>query len=416
MLHDALVLTRRFHEILVVVSLLTLLFSLSLVSTDRAVMLRDAIRPLRTADFGSYDDFTSERVAQHVQGRRRLVSAWFGDTFGPESSIEDLERLEERFTTPLHVSKFEVRGTIFADMKNMPPSELLSFGGSPNLVRDVEVVQVDFEHVSSWLGWALGPFIERNVRVPLSVLDAETADWENRSRGAQGTRLFRLPPWPDFPGRERLPSSWALPASYKAKIEYVTVPESGFMDWVERQEQFREVGPRAFRRLVSFDSPLWTLSVPQRGESFEELYQDLLNDVASAGPISQRVPIYGVAVPAVLVGMMAPVVLGMLSYFLAMHTRHLRSFAGSDSVKALKSFAWLPLTLRTELSWIALTATSVLVLPCASLWVLMRELASFEGIDLSVVSGTVYCAWMSILVFGCASMYSVRELRRASSS
>ncbi len=326
--------------------------------------------------------------------------------------IEGLDSLAERITKPLLVSKFEVKGTTLSDPKNTTLNQLRSPALMQRLSRNIGVVEVDFAMASQQLEALLGPYAERQVRIALEVQDAEDADWVNRARGFEGTRLFSVPKWPDLPDWNRygLPPTFRFPLSFTALVNYRQLDGSAFIDWVNSVGDMGEVVSVTFAGLAFADGAYWKVSPEQRGQTLEQLQANLTADISAADPRRQRVSILGAQVPGVLVVVASPLVLLMLSYSLAMHTMHLRRFV-ADNVDELEKFAWLPLTLRTNISWALATTSSVVVVPSVSLWFLKGRLTEFEGIDWSLGLIAMTVARVGIVVFGLVSLYSILKIR-----
>ena len=299
MIEDALKSARRLHRLILTASLLTLLFSLSLVPPGPRIAVRDVIGNLMRADLLAYDEFTRAKVELHVDDRRVSASRWRVDTFGTKSSIEGLDRLAERIATPLHVSKFEVKGTTLSDLKNITLNQLQSSAVIQLLSRNIEVVEVGFATATQWIEAALGPYHERQVRIVLEVQDAEEADWANRSRGFEGTRLFNVPEWPELPGWDRwgLPPTFGLPLNFTAPVNYTQLGGSAFIDWVNSESAMGEVVSTTFGQLAFADGAYWKVSEAQRGETLEKLHENLTAEISAADPRRQRVTILGAQVP-----------------------------------------------------------------------------------------------------------------------
>ena len=414
MIEDALKSTRGLHRFILTASLLTLLFSLSLVPPGPRIAIRDAIGNLIGADLLAYDEFTRSKVGSHVDGRRVSATRWRADTFRSVSSIQGLDRVIGRIVNPLHVSKFEIKGTALGDLRNATLSHLQSSTLIQELSRNIEVVQVSFPSATQQLEAILGPYDRQEVSIVLEVLDAEEADWASRSRGFEGTRLFSVSSWPELPGGNRwsLPSSFRLPLSFPAEVDHVQLQGTAFIDWIESEADLGEVVSVRFGQLAFADGAYWTVSAEQRGATLQQLHETLSAELAEGDPRRLRVNIFGAQVPAVLVVIASPLVLLMLSYSLAMHTVHLKRLS-AQSADEIRKFAWLPLTLRASISWVSATSVSVIIVPSASLWVLRGRLTEFESIDWSLAPVVMCIAHVGIAGFGLVSLYSIRGIRAA---
>ena len=388
-------------------SLWTLLFSLALVQPDSRIAIRDAISGLVRADFRGYDDFTREKIRLHTAEARAWLSRWRADTFRIEGSIKGLNRVTERIATPLDVSKFEVSGTALSDLKNSTLAQLHSPELIQKLSNNIELFEVSHSHATAWLETILVPYAEKKIRVTLEVGHLEEGTWAVRPHSFT---LFTVPIWPRL--TEGFPKGFHHDSRHlNVPVERTQISGSTFLDWVSSSPIIDEVvSINQADRLTFAGYAYARLSEAQRGQTLEQLHKSLVAEVSSVHPAQQRATYWDVPVQPLAIVVVSPLVLLILTYAFAMYTMYLKRQAQANTNDMLR-FAWLPLTLRANNSWVSATAMSVVILPSVSLWFLWWRLEEFNFIDWSSGSAVMTIATISIAAFGAMSLFNVDRIR-----
>ena len=411
MILDSLTSARRLHRVLLGVALWTLLLALALVPTQPRIADLEAVRNLLRSDFRAYDEFTRGELDLHIAERRADFSRWLLDTLQTESPTDGFGRITERIVTPVDVSHFTVIGTTLADVGNTTIDELQSPELRRHFWSPIVIFAVSFPTAISTLETTLVPYIREQIPIDVRVPEPETADWTSNDRRLVGTPLFSVRQWPELPGREEISgpiSMLPLPLTIPVHVDRVELRGTAFIDWVNALPGWDNVISMGFCDLISPEH--WRVPTLERGETLEQLHANLTSEVSAVDPRRQQVALFGAQVPVLLMLLASPVLLLVLSFAFAMHAMHLARQTDGHT-EEIAAFAWLPLTLQSNPSWIVATSTSSITMPTVSFLVLWHELTALEGIDAPFDPAVRSIAAILIAAFGAVGMVSVDAIR-----
>ena len=412
MIEDTLKMARSLQRLVLTATLWTLLFSLGLVSLEPRVARLHAIRNLMRADFLGYDNFTQEKLDCYIRNRRAVISRWRYNTFGTENSTTGLDDLLERIVRPIRTSKFQVEGTTLVNLNKAILSQINSTSFIQDLYRNIEVVAVSLPDSQIKLEALLGPYYKKKVPIAFDVHDGDEVHWLSRSLGSM--RLFTVSEWPDL--RRVHGDGVPLPLTTYVEVESTALPRTALVNWIDSVKglvaSMDGILSEKYGRTVFVGDTYFTLSNSQRDQTLEQLHQTIVSEVQALDPSGNQATFWGVQVPVAAIVVGASLALLILSFALTMHTIHLRRHAKANADDILL-FAWLPLTLRSNIAWVLATAVSVLLLPSTSLWILSRRLETFGWIDWPFGSTVILITSLLIATFGFISLYNLDGTRNA---
>ena len=140
MVEDALKSTRTLHRLIMTVSLVTLVFALSVSLPEDKIKLKAAIDGLLEIDFLAYDSFVDEQVKAAVETELQPISSGAAKRFADgKFLVFGLDYLAGTLLKPLHVGKLLPKQLLLAEMSNATLSKLRAINGL-SLGKNVQIV------------------------------------------------------------------------------------------------------------------------------------------------------------------------------------------------------------------------------------------------------------------------------------
>ena len=428
-IEDALKSTRTLHRLIMIVSIVTIAFSLPLYPPKEEVAQKYAIDALINSNFLAYDQFVAERVEAFRQ--EKLVP--IGDALNEkidsgEYLAFDLDDLGETFSQPLHVGKLLIEELALSDISGATLEKLDSINVLC-LSCDVQVAVPRMQELTK----KIEDFLSENVAGKKRYFGVGKRITEIRVSfpGDQEIRIQSFLPQSDTIGTlnfkivDAMGKTEAFTVLFPADV--VTLPESSFIHWLTTKLANKD----KMAESVSIDSnrvvfaPTLDKTPPGlRQKKLGILHQDLTKEIASKAPEKQTVNILGVQVRGLLIVVASPLTLLILSYYFANHTGHLVRL-GKKNSEAFKSFLWMPLSIQSDIplfvfskaesgyrisGWVLETILSIIILPIASLVILYCQLSQFGSIDLWP-SLIFLFGGIGVIMFGRRSFGNIKTVR-----
>lgn len=404
MIDDALKTTRNVHRLIISISLITLVFVLSLNAPADKVAQRDAIAHVLQIDYSGYDRHVDNLIHAHSDRFLQPVSQSLELAFDSEQdAVSGLADIAIAFSQPVHIGRLRTGATVLADPSRATLSQLEAWTVI-DADRDIQVVIPDVtglsEHIQRYLNENARPGMRvSNIRIGLDFAPRAGATFLV-DESPTVTVSFELV---EFPIRGGVP---VFTTAIPAVIE--TIPGSSLKDWMLANvpEDIVTYTENGFVWL-----PLLSPLPPGfRQEELGTLYRRLSADVARQsheGPDSKLV-VLGTSIPGVLVGYAAPILLLVLSAYFAGHARHLRTLAGTHTDE-LRQFAWMPIALGRP--WPIEFVVTCGVLPVATLCAYIVKLQTLESLSWPVMAVTcVACITISVVCV--KSVGAIRSIRQ----
>lgn len=413
MIEDALKSTRNLHRLILAVSLVTLVFSLSLRPPDQQRKQKAIIDALIDIDFSSYDVWLKPKLDE-------AIASWLEPATEPVvKSLESgnypvflREDIVDALRTPAHIGKLLIEELILKDVSTASLTQLNALNGFA-LAANVQITVPRVEGVVT----ELTAFLEDNPGAGKRIANAQVTISPYDSVGESflpgktvtGTLYFELV------DAVAVGSAPVFQVTFDADI--IEIPHTSFLAWLEQAELSPIVEIRAEKVIFA-----GSLAEAPRGffqEKLGTLSLRLADEIKSAGPEKRTASILGTQVPGLLIVLAAPLTLMALMYYLVSHTAHLARLARRHSSE-MAGFAWLPITMtewpipgttRYIRGNIFELLMSLAVLPIVSLTVMYWKLDVFGGISLPtklLIAGSIL--W--ILVFWRSVRREIEQIRQ----
>lgn len=421
LIEDALKATRTLHRLIMTVSLVTLVFALSLDLPREKVYLRDRIDALLELDFLAYEDFVAEKVEAFRIKTLEPIGAEWRDLFKDSGFLVlNLHHIGDGFAQPIHIGKLLTDKLVLADIENATLAQLEALNGL-GLDQNVQVV------------------VPRTDSLKTPILEF----LGNEARTGQRLDELRISlDLPELIGTSRLPGQDAVAGIYfelvrevlsgaapvfnaSFYVDIVELPDTSFMAWVAHTPSIGAILPIDDQGEVNFLHGLYdpsslelsNLPAGDKTRPLGEVRSRLHEEITGAGPDRQAVSFLGTEVPGYLVAIAAPLTLLVLAYYFANHTSHLRRVVLDQSTD-VSSFAWMPIAMRAGIRktgsfahwWALETVGTVILLPIAALCVLYFQLFEFSAIN-PWSGGLGFTAALGVGLFGLKSLSQIQAIR-----
>ena len=381
MIEDALKSTRNLNRLILVVSLVTLIFALSLKIEETKRIQKAAVDALLEVDFLAYETWLSAKLQPAIDKAlgqdRALVEAALKDVM-----VFRLDEILRVLSEPVHVGKLLTEELVLTSLSDATLEQLDDLNGL-SLAKDVQIAVPELEPLLPELLSFFGTHETAGRRIE----DANVTTNSFNFTATSFVPLERLTAvlYFELVDSVRVVGSPVFQGRFDATVH--DVPGTSFLSWLAEADLGSVVeiaeGRVIFAPLLS-DTPYGF-----RHEKLETLSQRLAQDIASAGPEGRTATILGTQVPGLLVVLAAPLTLMALTYYFVSHTIHVSRLAKRHADE-IRGFAWLPITM---MDWripglaqpipgrrVELLASAAL-LPLAALWALYVKLRAFGNVS-----------------------------------
>lgn len=417
MIEDALKSARNLHRLIIAVSLITLVFSLSLNLPPDKIRLKEAIDRLIDTDFLEYDTFVQDKVNVYAAQNLTPIAQKANESLEALNlQIFHLHHIGEALGTPLHVGKILTKELVFADITAASLVQLDAMNGL-DLGRDIQVLKPKTQDLME----ALEPHLLENgqgtkrletLRVGIDEFDFTAQSFVPGSTAMAGM-YFEL--------HEGVLHAAAptFNASFNTEVE--TLPDTSFLYWVKNVLKSSDVVAVENNRLV-FLPELTNIPRGFREEKLGTLSLRLADEIKSTGPEELSATILGTEVPGLLIVIASPTILFFLSYYFMQHTAHLRGLV-IDDLNAFRHFAWLPLALGRvqtiqsgkshtgfQQAWQVETVATSIILPVLALLILYVQLDQFgtlKNLHTFLIAGASF----SVILMGATTLRHIDGIR-----
>lgn len=415
MIEDALKSARNLHRLIMTVSLVTIVFALSITPLKREGVWLRAIEDFLENDFTTYPAFVSARLDTHELEELSPIADELAAFLENEPSLVfGKSALADAFRSTPHIGRVQTEDTILSDVASASLVQLEALNGL-SLGRNVQIVVPKIEELMSDLeeffaaNASTGASID-DIRIGLSGDDFFVAETFLPDQQTYISIYFELLSTGTFTGAP------VFNGTYEAVV--IEIDGASVLDWMKSAP--RPIGFRIDDG-VSWH-PLPELSEIDKGDREKALSlvaSQYRARIAAKGPEEQSVSILGTTVPGILVALASPLTLIALSYYLAQHTRHLTRLAtpGADS---FVHFAWLPLSLEAvrvlplgpfRVAWWRVEVlVTVTVLPFGATVLLADRLARFEPLAMGLLS-LMLGALIATVLFGRQTLGHIAAVR-----
>ncbi|MEM9604038.1 MAG: hypothetical protein AAGA11_14320 [Pseudomonadota bacterium] len=415
MIEDALKSTRTLHRLIMTVSLVTIVFALSVERPADTARQQALVNGLIGLDLSPYDAFVAEKVESAREAVLQPIADQIAKHFDEQAHLVfGLDTLAAAFAEPIHVGKVLVADTVLSEVDNASVISLNALNGlSLTANAQVLVPRVDglLDEIDAFI--RDNPGAGRRVAgIDLALTDFSFVA-ESFLPGESVTVGLHF----ELLDAVRVGGVPVFSASFEADI--IELENSDFVTWV-RSQSFDDTVVTVRGDELVFAPTLADDGGVLRTDKLGVLSQRLADNLAASSPTARSVSILGTTIPGSLAIFASPLILlSLCSYFCA-HTRHLTRIVDQEPA-LFTTFAWLPLSLRgrLELPWtrqrilvFAAGAFESLVsagaLPALALGLLFLRLNAFgnlSALNITVLLGAglgVTCA--SLLTFGNVSV------------
>ena len=396
---DALKSNRNFHRLIISVSLVSIIFSLSLNLPQNLVVIKDKIDKLRQVNLLKYKEFAIDSAVAYAEPKLKSQHDQLEQFFKKHQwMVFHTNHISEKFLTPVHVGRILVEDTVLAGINSTNLTSLNAISSALQVGKNVQVVIPKIESILP----DLEQFFNENAKAGTKVSSVKLGIDMLQTAGESF-----LPDAPVVHLYFELVRKGPFEAApvFNAPISSVMeeVPDTSFINWLKNHYSESELFS------VNKDGDIEWLSVlpnPPDGHKQEPiglLQKRIKAEIEKGSPSKRSVTILGTSVPGVLVVYAAPLILMVLLYYLLQHSKHLlRLVEGNQS--SFREFPWLPLVLGKY--WWLEMVFSIVVLPLAAITILVVKLKSFGQEMIFETALSIVCA---AIVMVCA-MYIINNI------
>ncbi|WP_170409339.1 hypothetical protein [Ruegeria atlantica] len=420
MIEDALKSTRALHRLIMAVSLVTIVFALSIIPPEDKTQQKQIIDGLSLVNLTAYDEFAeariSEQTAAHFSPEGDIYRKLEADDLYPGNVQEIADQLQ----SSLHEGRVFISKFIPSGLPERSISELNKINNLP-LEKNIQLVFLDVDNLYG----QIKDFLEVNWS-PAWEIDNFVLDKDSLKPNDDGfvdSGPISIPAYLNY--HRHIDRQDGPQLNFDAVANIVEIEDSSFIYWLgstQIDEEFLTVendqvifapGLRSADANL-FDVPLVDLS-------------SLLGDEiikSDASPTNQTISILGTEVPGSLAVLASPLILVALSYYFNAHTGHLTRLV-SRGRQNFEEFSWLPISIETtfdarirgrkvfSISFGLLECfNSAVFLPAMAMALLYWQTSAFE--ELAMVQTSILTgAAIGVVLFGILSLMNVHQIRTA---
>jgi len=340
MIEDALKSTRVLHRLILGVSLVTLVFSLSMRLTHEQRDYKTAIDALLDTDFSAYLTWLQPKLDAQIKRLVLPAIAPLREQLDKGGHLMfNLDEISNTLETPFHVGRISVEELVLSDLSSATLTQLNALNGL-SLQEDVQLLVPQIEPLLA----AIELFLLENPEAGKRVDNARaTIGFDNLDFNAETFlpgESVSAALYFELVDAVSVGAAPVFQANFDANI--MTIPQTSFLSWVE-QSAMTSVVVQNNANLV-FAPRLANAPRGYHQEQLGLLSLRLADEIKAAGPEQQSAPIFGTTVPGQLLVFAAPLILMSLVYYLFYHTAHLARLAPQHA-REMATFAWLPISM-----------------------------------------------------------------------
>lgn len=385
MIEDALKSTRNLHRLILAVSLVTLVFSLSLGGSEDQRAQKMVIDKLIDTNFAAYqtwlDDKVEAAIAQHLPPAVQPLKASLSDN---DVLVFNLDRLTDALSRPAHVGQVLVDQLVLSNLSAATLTQLDALNGL-SLGHNVQITVPRLSELQGELLLFFEDNPDAGKRIDEIRVDINEFDFTAQSFYPGETITTML--YFELHDAVTVASAPVFQAYFDSDI--VELPNTSFMTWLQETE----LGPAID---VRDDHMVFAPSLNPLPRGFEEeplgrLSLRLVDEILKAGPEARKATILGTEVPGLLIVLAAPLTLMALVYYFVSHTTHIARLVETQADEML-GFAWLPITMgQWQVPWTnwripghkAELLFSLVLLPVGALLALYIKLNQFGDVSVA---------------------------------
>ena len=417
MIEDALKSTRTLHRLIMTVSLVTIVFALSISLPEDKASQKQIIDGLIATNFAAYNGFVEGKVAERSQAVLKPLSEKIATDLEAKGHMTfGLGTLADEFGKPIHIGRLLNDQLILNEVSNASIVALNALNGL-SLGANVQILVPRTEELLKEIDAFLAGNPQAGRRVDTIRITTGDFDFTGESflpgdQTTVGIYFELLDP-------VRTGGAPTFSANFLADI--VEIEDSSFLLWLRSQS--------IDEQLVSFDVDEIVFarelqSAPKgfTNEKLGVLSLRLADEISKSSPANQSVSILGTNVPGALAIFASPIILFALAYYFGAHTGHLARIVSRDR-DSFEEFSWLPISMKAELTLplsdkthlrlpygVVECFSSAMLLPIISMGLLYFRLQAFGSLPTLQMICLVAAA-VGIVGFGILSLRNVIVVR-----
>jgi len=419
MIEDALKSTRTLHRLIMTVSLVTIVFALSISLPEDKAAQKQIIDDLIATDFASYKVFVDAKVEEQRQADLVPLSQTFRAELESKGHlIFGLNNLAEELGKPIHIGRLLTEDLLFAEISSASLTAMNALNGL-SLGADVQILIPRTEELLTEIDAFLSEHPQAGRRV--DTIRITLGDFDFTAESFLPGEEVTVGIYFELLDAVRTGGAPTFNANFVADISEIA--ETAFLTWLQTQG-LNEALVKIDGDEVIFASGLQGVPQGFATEKLGVLSLRLADEIARSSPASQSVSILGTNIPGALAIFASPIILFALAYYFAAHTGHLTRIVGKDR-DSFEAFSWLPISIQAK--WTFKTShrltfilpfgvleclSSAVILPLGSMGLLYYRLQSFGNLT------TVQVLWLvgaglGIIIFGlltCRNIMMVRSI------
>ena len=406
MVEDALKSARNIHRFILAVSLVSLVFALSIELPANLTDLRKRIAELKEIPFDDYETFAL-KAAKEFSSKKLSSDASDLEKYFESSGlmIFELSKLSDALQTPVHIGRILTKSIVFVDVDGATLESMDAVSSVLDIKKNTNFVRIDVNDLIKELDQFFASNPCNGCRIDGVRMEIENYDFDIDSFFPGNTSpivsvYFELRKTGINVGAP------VFNASFRSTT--IDVPNSSWIKWFQKLKVSDKVvkisknGKMAW--LPGMDNP----PKGYRQKKIGLLLSDVEESLKERSPSSQTVSILGTNVPGILVVYATPLILLALLFYFFNHISQLKTLARNHR-DFFESFAWFPVLVNK--TWPFEFLFTTLVLPVASITILNFRILPFNAshsfeITLSVISSILI---ILLSIFSFRHMLSIRK-------
>lgn len=407
MIDDALKATRTLHRLIITVSLLTIVFALSVeLPRDKAFQL-EQLEELVQIPFVDYNQFVDAKVGAFISELTSdRITALNQNLEGP--LVFSLDEISESISVPVHVGKIRTSQSILSEVQNATISGFDALASALSITQDVQIWLPQIENIQDDIQEFLDAHPKAGSRIS-NVRIEPTVDYFGEIADPIETFWDTGETWGQL-YFELIPAGGPIGAPVFIKempLEAYEVPNSSWKKWLSSQSDISHL-----IEIAKGGDVKWLPQVKKRPDGFDQeviglLISNLKKELRDSSPEAQKMTILGSDVPGILVVYASPLVLLALFYYLLNHIRHLIKISEHD-ISGFRDFAWMPLSFGRF--WQIECIASMLILPVTALVLLNFRLNVFQTTP-TLASAFTWLVILTISLLSGGIISAIEQLR-----
>ena len=372
MLDDALKTTRNISNLILLVSIVSIIFALSSEFPRDINRYRTDLINLQKIRFSEYDKHVKDLIDLKSRVELQKFTEGINNLFKTNGVyILNSEDLANKFIDPLYYGMILTKDLVLGDIKNATLNQMDQLNELIDLNHNCQYIIPDINDFAKSFDSFFAVEKYFNYTIENIVIELDSHNFSNESF-MKNTDQIEVNVYFELRKDRNTPSARVFNTTFRATL--YEIPNSSWINWLvesKNDSNLFSIKNNTVKWLPYLDNKSRS---SYRDMKISELMINFENEIRQNSPSNKAINIMGASISGVLIAYASPSTLIALEYILLTYLGQISLFVASKK-DAFREFCWLPLIKRKEQKYTSIAL--IMILPIISISILEIKLASY---------------------------------------